>query len=323
MAGGSYTGDVDDVKYLRDKLFSALKIPAAYISNSSESMEDKNNLAQKDIRFARTIQRLQRSVITELEKIGIVHLYILGYRAKDLVSFKLSLGNPSKIAAMQELEHWRLKFEIASNATEGYFSRNWVSKNIFNLSDEEIVKNQREMFFDKKFESALEAASESVSQEAAGASPAGFDFDEVPDEEPIDIPEEPAAEEEPTPEEGGPDDVILAEPAGKRDEPTKKIRKDVFGKVKGTTTEDSKGKWYIPKKSDGRKNSGPRLKNIKKHSAPEKIGTTKRAVVPGYQAAIGLTENKDTIYNNEEEELFRISVEIDNLISQMEQKDEA
>ena len=70
LAGGSYTGDIDDVKYLRDKLFSALKIPASYLSQT-EGEEDKTTLAQKDIRFARTVNRLQRSVVTELEKIGI------------------------------------------------------------------------------------------------------------------------------------------------------------------------------------------------------------------------------------------------------------
>ena len=80
-------------------------------------MEDKTTLAQKDIRFARTIQRLQRSVITELEKIGIIHLYTLGYRDEDLVSFRCHLNNPSKIAEMQELEHWKVKFEAAGAAT--------------------------------------------------------------------------------------------------------------------------------------------------------------------------------------------------------------
>ena len=90
VAGGKYTGDIEDVKYLRDKLFSALKIPAAYISSDSEKGggEDKTTLAQKDIRFARTIQRLQRSILSEVEKIGIIHLYTLGYREEDLVSFR-------------------------------------------------------------------------------------------------------------------------------------------------------------------------------------------------------------------------------------------
>ena len=103
LAGGQYTGDIDDVKYLRDKLFAALKIPASYLSRAEGAEEDKATLAQKDIRFARTIQRLQRVIISELEKIGIIHLFTLGYRGDDLISFKVSLNNPSKIAELQEL----------------------------------------------------------------------------------------------------------------------------------------------------------------------------------------------------------------------------
>ena len=79
LPGGTYTGDIEDVKYLRDKLFSALKIPASYLSATDGADEDKATLAQKDIRFARTVQRMQRSVVSELEKVGLVHLYILGH----------------------------------------------------------------------------------------------------------------------------------------------------------------------------------------------------------------------------------------------------
>jgi hypothetical protein len=114
-------------------------------------------LAQKDIRFARTIQRLQRAVVSELEKIGIIHLYTLGFRGNDLISFKLSLSNPSKIAALQELEHWKAKFDVASAATEGYFSKRWVAQTIFGISDEEFIRIQREQYYDRKLAKALEA----------------------------------------------------------------------------------------------------------------------------------------------------------------------
>ncbi|MBC8282426.1 MAG: portal protein, partial [Nitrospinae bacterium] len=117
LQGGQFTGDIDDVKYLRDKMFSALKIPTAYLSSDSEANEDKTTLSQKDVRFSRTIQRLQRAVISELEKIGIVHLYTLGFRGDDLVSFKLKLINPSKIAELHELDHVKTKFESSAGAT--------------------------------------------------------------------------------------------------------------------------------------------------------------------------------------------------------------
>ena len=102
LAGGTYTGDIDDVKYLKDKLFAALKIPQSYLFRGEGAEEEKTTLAQKDILFARTVQRLQRAVVTELEKVGIIHLFTLGYRSEDLISFRLSLNNPSKIAEMQE-----------------------------------------------------------------------------------------------------------------------------------------------------------------------------------------------------------------------------
>ena len=103
LAGAQNITQIDDIKYLRDKLFSALKIPQAYLAMGEGAAEDKTTLAQKDIRFARTIQRLQRVIIAELTKIGIIHLYTLGFRGDDLLSFTLSLNNPSKIAELQEL----------------------------------------------------------------------------------------------------------------------------------------------------------------------------------------------------------------------------
>jgi hypothetical protein len=173
LPGGQYTGDIDDVKYLRDKLFAALKIPASYLSRAEGAEEDKATLAQKDIRFARTIQRLQRVVISELEKIGIIHLFTLGYRGDDLISFKVSLNNPSKIAELQELEHWKTKFEVANQAVEGFFSKRWVAKHLFNISDEEFVRNQREMFYDRYHTAKLDGVAEQVNQAAAvGGAPA-------------------------------------------------------------------------------------------------------------------------------------------------------
>ena len=161
LAGGQFTGDIDDVNYLRDKLFSAIKIPKAYLAQS-DAQEDQTTLAQKDIRFARTIQRLQRVVLSELEKMCVIHLFTLGYRNEDLVNFKLTLNNPSKIAELQELEHLRTKFDIAGAATEGLFSRRWIYENVFKLDDDEVVRIMREQYTDAKHSSLLEATGEAI-----------------------------------------------------------------------------------------------------------------------------------------------------------------
>jgi len=115
-------------------------------------------LAQKDIRFARTIQRLQRVVLAEIQKICIIHLFTLGYRNEDLTGFTLTLNNPSKIAELQELEHLRTKFDIAGAATEGLFSNRWIYKNIFKLDDDEVEHIMREQYTDAKHRAATEEA---------------------------------------------------------------------------------------------------------------------------------------------------------------------
>ena len=173
LPGGQFTAQIEDVKYLRDKLFSALKVPQSYLSMGDGATEDKTTLAQKDIRFARTIQRLQRVILAELEKIGIIHLYTLGYRGDDLLNFKLSLNNPSKIAEMQELEHWKSKFDIAAAATEGFFSRRWISENLLGLSQDEYLRMQREMYSDRKFMAGLEAAGQPPEEGGGGGGDLG------------------------------------------------------------------------------------------------------------------------------------------------------
>jgi hypothetical protein len=319
LAGGSYTGDIDDVKYLRDKLFSAIKIPASYLTTSEAGAEDKTTLAQKDIRFARTIQRLQRAIITELEKIGIIHLYTLGFRQEDLISFKLYLNNPSRIAELQELEHWRTKFEIASNATEGFFSKRWVAHNIFNLSDEEFLRVQREMFHDRKVQALLDAAGEAVAAEGApGGGGLGDDLggeDELGGDDLGGDEELEGAEDLGGDETGGEDDVLLATPdAGGEELPAKR---DDSGRTM-TTTSKSKGKHYTPRIS--KNPAGHRKRNMKSKYAGDSIGSI-RDILPGFELAKGIYEGKQSNYENEEKKVFEVNSEIKKLINELESKD--
>mgnify|MGYP003649849694 FL=1 len=331
LPGGTYTGDIDDVKYLQNKLFAALKIPPSYLARTSDAAsEDKTTLAQKDIRFARTIQRLQRSVISELEKIGIVHLYTLGFRDDDLISFKLSLNNPSKIAELQELEHWNTKFSVASAATEGFFSKRWIATKLFAMNDEEFVRNQREMFYDRKFDTALEQAAEAATEGGAEfGGELGGDLDlggELGDEE---LGGELGGEELGGEEMGGEETAILAAPPeatpGKRDvKPRKFVNKD--GE---TTTDKSKGNWYKPVEpdQDKRKTSGPRKKHYMAQYSRETGKATKRNIFKGLSPGAkeilglgkGLNENTQHNYTKEEENnLFKIREQVEDLVSNLE-----
>jgi len=319
LAGGQFTGDIDDVKYLRDKMFSALKIPSAYLSSDTEAQEDKTTLAQKDVRFARTIQRLQRSVITELEKIGIVHLYTLGFRGDDLVSFKLKLNNPSKIAELQDLEEWKTKFEIAGGATENFFSRRWISKNIFNLSEEEFVRNQREMFHDRTFEAELGAVAEAATAEFNAAFETGTEEELAPaealgGEEELEIggeeeavPELPT--EEPGEEEEGP---LLAAPA-KRDDRDRKTTENSQGKR-------AKGKKYVSTTKRGGDGRNGRIQSYTSNAIPKP-----KDIVPGYsdmkQLSRGIYESQQTTYDSDEKLLFEVTNEIRDLIIDLEKSE--
>ena len=158
LAGGQFTGDIDDVQYIQNKLFSALKIPKAYLSYEGEA-GSKATLAQQDVRFARTIDRVQKIVVAELNKIAIIHLFLLGYSGEDLVDFELRLANSSIIAEQQYLELWRTKLEIAASAQEGVFDREFIWKRIFKLSDEEIDRIREGKKFDKVEDLYLEQVS--------------------------------------------------------------------------------------------------------------------------------------------------------------------
>ena len=148
LAGGQFTGDIDDVQYIQNKVFGALKIPKAYLSYESD-LGSKATLAQQDVRFARTIDRIQKIVVSELSKIAIIHLFLLGYSGDDLVDFELKLANSSIIAEQQYLEIWRTKLDIAGAAQEGVFDREFIWKNIFKLSDEQIDQIREGKKFDK------------------------------------------------------------------------------------------------------------------------------------------------------------------------------
>jgi len=339
LPGGTYTGDIDDVKYLRDKLFSALKVPASYLSRGEDAAEDQTTLAQKDIRFARTIQRLQRVVTAELEKIGVIHLFTLGYRSSDLLSFRLLLNNPSKIAELQELEHWRTKFDVAAAATEGFFSRHWIADNIFGLSEEALQKMQREMFSDRKFEASLEKAIEEI----AAAGPAGMPGGDAgagggglpgmggpeaamggpPGGE---IPPDAGLPGGAPPPEGGAEEegMLLATPPGEEGAaPAGEAPPAEAGAAAAPAKRDdgsyltpgAKGKRYRPKKLEPGGN-----RHLQGRRKVQMISQALSGYKPLKSLSYGITENLDSTYSVEEEKIIQNTAEVKQLIERLESK---
>ena len=149
LPGLSYEA-VEDIEYLKNKLLAALRVPKAFLGYE-ESLGSKATLAAEDVRFARTIERIQRITISELTKIAIVHLYAQGYQDADLVNFELNLTNPSTIYETEKVELWNSKTQLASSMLQdGIVSTEWIYKNVFNFTDDKIKEMDNQIVFDYK-----------------------------------------------------------------------------------------------------------------------------------------------------------------------------
>ena len=141
---------VEDIEYLKNKMLAALRVPKAFLGYE-ESLGSKATLAAEDVRFARTIERIQRITVSELTKIAIVHLYSQGYQDADLVNFELNLTNPSTIYEQEKIELWNNKTSLAeSMVRDGLVSTEWIYKNIFNFTEEQIKEMDEQITFDYK-----------------------------------------------------------------------------------------------------------------------------------------------------------------------------
>ena len=134
--GLDYDG-ISDVEYLRDKLFAALKVPKAFLGYD-ETTEGKATLAAEDIRFGRTIDRIQRIIVSELYKIATVHLYTQGYTGEQLSNFELSLTTPSIIYDQERIALMKEKVDLAAQMMETkLLPTDWIYDNIFRFSENE------------------------------------------------------------------------------------------------------------------------------------------------------------------------------------------
>jgi hypothetical protein len=147
---GMEFGGIDDIEYLKNRMMAALKVPKAFIGYE-EGVEGKATLAQQDIRFARSVERIQKIVLSELTKIAIVHLYAQGYEDSDLVNFELELTTPSIIYEQEKANLWSEKATLVRDLKElKMVSQEWMYKNIFNMSDDEWKAEQLKVINDLK-----------------------------------------------------------------------------------------------------------------------------------------------------------------------------
>ena len=142
LAGAQNLSEIADIEYIQKKLVTALRVPKAYLG-FEEVVGDGKNLSLQDIRFARTINKIQKAMIAEMNKIAIIHLFILGFE-DDLQNFTLGLTNPSKQADLLMIDVWKEKVLLYKDLvseipnTLAPTSATWAKKHIFGFSDEDI-----------------------------------------------------------------------------------------------------------------------------------------------------------------------------------------
>ena len=149
LPGMTFTG-IEDIEYVKNKMMAALKIPKPFLG-FDEGVEGKTTLASMDIRFARTIERIQKIVVSELVKIGIIHLYSQGYEGEDLVGFELELTAPSIIYDQQKVALMNEKIQLATSMKDSKLvSDKYIYEYIFNMSEDQWLEERNNVVEDLK-----------------------------------------------------------------------------------------------------------------------------------------------------------------------------
>lgn len=157
LAGGQHVTATEDVQYIQSKLFAALKVPKPYL-NFDENLSSKATLAQEDIRFSRTISGIQKIIISEMNKLAMIHLFAKGFDGEDLINFELKLSNPSSVAIQQKLELLASKADVAGTLKETKLvDERWIQKNVLELTDDDIQVITKGLYEDKIKEVQLDA----------------------------------------------------------------------------------------------------------------------------------------------------------------------
>ena len=160
LSGMEFTG-IDDIEYLRNKMMAALKIPKSFLGYD-EALSGKASLAGEDVRFARTIERIQRVVISELYKIAMVHLTAQGFKDSELVDFELTMTSPSTIYEQEKLTLYQSKVSLAGDMIDKKLaSREWIYEHIFNFNERERIELEEQIVEDQLNINRLNAILES------------------------------------------------------------------------------------------------------------------------------------------------------------------
>jgi hypothetical protein len=209
LPGAQNLGEIADIEYIQKKMLAALRIPKAFLG-FEEVVGDGKTLALMDIRFARTINRIQKSLVQELNKIALIHLYLLGLE-DELNNFTLSLTNPSAQSDLLRIEQWKEKVQLYKDATSDQsqigilpVSHTWAKKNILGFSDSDVLLDLQQQRLERAIGFELTNTQNIIKRSGV--------FDDVDSK--YGIPESEREQESSTPPEGGSDMGVPPPPSG-------------------------------------------------------------------------------------------------------------
>jgi len=146
LPGATNLGEIEDVRYYRDKLLAALKVPKDYIVEKDSSPERKANLSQLDVKFARTIQRVQVDIETGLENMAKRHLQLRGFPAALIKKVRIRLPEPSDMSAKRKLDLDEQKTRVIAAVQQlALFSKDEIYREYYDMTPEEITVMKSEM----------------------------------------------------------------------------------------------------------------------------------------------------------------------------------
>jgi intein/homing endonuclease len=170
----SNLNDIEDVEYVKQQLITSLGVPKAFLQ-FEDDLEGKSSASKVDMRFARTIQRIQKIMISEFTKIAILHLFAKEkYDENEIFNFELKMHNPSAIMELGKLEIMEKRFDIYNKAVNDSkaISMTKAKKEILNMTDEELKDEQKQLEVDAKFSAKVQKLADPTQQES-GEQPTG------------------------------------------------------------------------------------------------------------------------------------------------------
>ena len=166
LSAGQNMTALDDIKFVQNKVLTSLRIPKSFL-NFEDGVGDGKNLALMDIRFTRTVNRIQQAFLMELTKVASIHLFLLGFN-DELTNFSLTMNNPSTQAEGLEIENMQKKIDAVRDAVSDpgnglpVMSQTRALKQIMKWSEKEIKENLEEIRLEKGIAAELEKTTQII-----------------------------------------------------------------------------------------------------------------------------------------------------------------